>query len=69
MSKPIAPCKDCEKRCFRCFSTCNEYVTFARENEEYNKTIFEKKRHMYQSDSVSVARSDRANKALRRYKK
>lgn len=69
MGKPIAPCKDCEKRHFRCFSECSKYASYMHDKEEYSKAVFEKKKHENQAAAVSVARSDRANKALRRYKK
>lgn len=69
MSKPIAPCKDCDKRAMRCHSACAAYAAFLKDVQEYRQTTFEKKRNENQAEAISVARSDRANKAIRRLKK
>ena len=68
MGKPNAPCKDCEKRKHRCHSMCIEYAAFLCDVEEYRKTTFENKKKTYMAESVSVARSDRANKIIKRLK-
>lgn len=68
MGKPIAPCKDCEKRQMHCHSECAEYVAFAKEAQEYRDSLFAKRVCEFQAEAISVARSERANKAIRRLK-
>jgi hypothetical protein len=52
-----------------CHSKCAEYVAFAKEAQEYRYSIFAKRICEFQAEAISVARSDRANKAIRRLKK
>ena len=68
MGKPISPCKDCEKRRHRCHSMCIEYAAFLYDNEEYKKTVLDKKLNEYAADNIAVSRSDRANKVVKRRK-
>lgn len=39
-----APCKDCPDRQVGCHSTCEKYITFAKEKREQNESI-KKARH------------------------
>lgn len=34
-----APCKDCPDRQVGCHSTCEKYITFAKEKRQQNETI------------------------------
>ena len=68
MSRPIAPCKDCEKRRHRCHSMCVEYAAFLYDVEEYKKVVWRKRKSEYDAESVQIARSDRANKVIKRMK-
>lgn len=68
MGKPIAPCKDCEKRRFRCHAMCVEYAAFLYDTDEYRKMVYENRKKENEAESISVARSDRANKVIKRCK-
>lgn len=68
MGKPLSPCKDCEKRQMRCHSNCIEYATFCDETTVYREKVYANKKKQYEAETVSVARSDRANKVIRRCK-
>lgn len=39
----IAPCLNCEKRCYKCHSTCEDYISWKKEKRE----ISEKKLKYY----------------------
>lgn len=39
MSKPIAPCKDCEERCLKCHTTCKRYLDYIDNKDEYKNRI------------------------------
>ena len=69
MGYPQAPCKDCDQHSMRCHSTCAKYTAFLIIVDGYKKTVQENRKKTYMAESISVARSDRANKILRRVKK
>ena len=47
MSKPIAPCKNCEDRHLGCHSTCQLYVDFEVANRKYNIDVAETKKKLW----------------------
>lgn len=38
-----APCKDCADRIVGCHSTCEKYIIFAKNREEYRNLVSEKR--------------------------
>lgn len=48
IKKPIAVCKNCERRNPGCHSDCQDYISFRKELEEYNKKI----KYEYDADSL-----------------
>lgn len=42
--KPQAPCKGCEKRQPSCHSYCEDYISFRKEMDNYNRKVAEERR-------------------------
>lgn len=58
MSKPIAPCKDCEIRELGCHSTCELYKDFDLANARYKEAKREALKKEYGSiDYVSILKN------------
>lgn len=60
-----APCKDCPNRQVGCHSTCEKYLTFRKERNELNESIYkqrEKEYAEYQRYVQSLKRKDKQNK-------
>lgn len=60
-----APCKDCPDRQVGCHSTCEKYLTFRKERNELNESIYkqrEKEYAEYQRYVQSLKRKDKQNK-------
>lgn len=36
MSKPLPPCKDCDRRTMTCHIVCNDYKQFMKDNDAFN---------------------------------
>ena len=68
MRRPESPCLGCERRKLRCHAMCVEYAAFLYDTEEYKKIVFSNKAKQHEADHVSVLRSDRANKVVKRRK-
>lgn len=63
MSKPVAPCKGCEKRRFRCHAMCIEYAAFCFDNEAYLAKVRDNREKNNAVENVGVRRSRRAKKS------
>ncbi|MBO5963029.1 MAG: hypothetical protein J6P97_00950 [Bacteroidales bacterium] len=35
IKEPLSPCKDCDKRHFKCHSECHEYIQYKKDREIY----------------------------------
>lgn len=68
MRRPESPCLGCTRRKLYCHAMCVEYAAFLSDVAEYKKTVSKNKRYENEADHVAVARSDRANKVVRRRK-
>ena len=55
MSKPVSPCKDCERRQLGCHSTCADYIAFDRAKKEHNAKVSEARK----SQSISWTKTTR----------
>lgn len=42
--KPQAPCHNCEKRAPSCHSYCEDYISFRKDVEAYNKEVAKKRK-------------------------
>lgn len=51
MSKPVAPCKGCINRSVTCHSTCETYLTYAKNAKEYSAGIYAAKTEHYAYDN------------------
>lgn len=66
--RPDSPCFGCTRRKLYCHAMCVAYAAFQSDVEEYKKTVSKNKKYENEADRVAVARSDRANKVVRRRK-
>lgn len=63
MKEPLAPCKDCTKRHFKCHSECDEYIKFRKDREMY----LEEKAKVMKKYHEAIAYDQQAiTKAIRR---
>lgn len=47
-------CKDCSKRCVGCHSSCEEYLSFREELDEFNKKVAESKALVRDADYIRL---------------
>lgn len=54
--KPQAPCHNCEKRAPSCHSYCEDYISFRKDVEAYNKEVAKKRKLEKDLDDIRKRR-------------
>lgn len=62
MREPMPPCKGCEDRYTGCWASCEKYIAYKKEHDEWKKIVSQSRMEQYTQNDIVRQRFRSADK-------